>query len=249
MKQLEQTITTVEIAEMMEINHWEVLRRLEGNDKLKGIITILGDNNFVVTDYFIKSTYTTDQNKEMPCYNVTKTGCDFLANKFTGEKGIIFTAKYVKRFREMEKTIHDNFENLSTELKAIIMHDKKLQVIASNLDKQSERMDKLEFDSPLYSCEAKEISDHVKRRGVKILGGKLSNAYNDNSIRSAVYRDIYNQIKREFGINDGTSISKTYLALKRKYLADAHECIDAYQAPFCLQEQIDNANAQMKIGV
>ena len=32
-------------------------------------------------------------------------GCDFLANKFTGEKGIIFTAKYVKRFNDMEGTI------------------------------------------------------------------------------------------------------------------------------------------------
>ena len=39
----------------------------------------------------------------MPCYEVTKIGCDFLANKFTGEKGILFTAKYVKRFNEMER--------------------------------------------------------------------------------------------------------------------------------------------------
>ena len=30
---------------------------------------------------------------------------DFLANKFTGEKGILFTAKYVKRFNEMEQQI------------------------------------------------------------------------------------------------------------------------------------------------
>ncbi|MCD3196274.1 phage antirepressor Ant [Clostridium botulinum C/D] len=30
-------------------------------------------------------------------------GCEFLANKFNGEKGILFTAKYVERFNEMEE--------------------------------------------------------------------------------------------------------------------------------------------------
>ncbi|HHS9351494.1 TPA: hypothetical protein ACTWSE_003457 [Clostridioides difficile] len=51
------TITTLEIADMLEIRHWEVLRKLEGTEKTKGIIDILNDNNFVVVDYFIKSTY------------------------------------------------------------------------------------------------------------------------------------------------------------------------------------------------
>lgn len=32
-------------------------------------------------------------------------GCEFLANKFIGEKGIIFTARYVKKFHEMEQAI------------------------------------------------------------------------------------------------------------------------------------------------
>ena len=58
-----------------------------------------------VTDYFIKSSYRTEQNKELPCYEVTKLGCDFLANKSTGEKGVLFTARYVKRFYEMEHQV------------------------------------------------------------------------------------------------------------------------------------------------
>lgn len=35
-------------------------------------------------------------------------GCDFLANKFNGEKGILFTAKYVERFNAMERSIKEN---------------------------------------------------------------------------------------------------------------------------------------------
>lgn len=106
-----QTITTLEIAEMMETEHWKILRKLDGQEKegkhIKGYVEILGDNEIVVTDYFIKSSYKTEQNKEMPCYEVTKLGCDFLANKFTGEKGVLFTARYVKRFEEMESYIKE----------------------------------------------------------------------------------------------------------------------------------------------
>lgn len=104
------TITTLEIADMLEIRHWEVLRKLEGTEKTKGIIDILNDNNFVVVDYFIKSTYLDSKNESRPCYHVTKLGCDFLANKFTGEKGIIFTARYVRRFNEMEQILKEQLK-------------------------------------------------------------------------------------------------------------------------------------------
>lgn len=103
----EQTITTVEIAQMLDMKHWQILRKLDGTKKIKGIIQILNDNKIVVVDYFIKSTYTDDKGEERPCYKVTKLGCDFLANKFNGEKGIIFTARYVKRFADMEKCIKE----------------------------------------------------------------------------------------------------------------------------------------------
>ena len=104
------TITTLEIAEMMETEHWKLLRKLEGRTKNgeheRGYIDILGNNQMDVTDFFIKSSYRTEQNKEMPCYEVTKLGCDFLANKFTGEKGVLFTARYVKRFHDIENQMH-----------------------------------------------------------------------------------------------------------------------------------------------
>lgn len=76
--------------------------------------------------------------------------------------------------------------NLSTEMRAILMIDQK-QV------KMEQRMDKLEFDIPLYGSEADELSNHVKRKGVQVLGGKQSEAYQDTEIRSKVYRDIYDR--------------------------------------------------------
>lgn len=103
MNQINKTITTLEIAEMMGISHSDILRKLDGRKDRKGYVQILGDHQMAVSKYFIKSSYLSEQNKELPCYEVTKLGCDFLANKFTGEKGILFTAQYVERFNEMEQ--------------------------------------------------------------------------------------------------------------------------------------------------
>lgn len=79
------TITTLEIAEMMETEHWELLRKLDGRTKkdgthIRGYIEILTDNHLVVSDYFVPSGYKDASGKENKCYEVTKLGYDFLAN-------------------------------------------------------------------------------------------------------------------------------------------------------------------------
>lgn len=153
--------------------------------------------------------------------------------------------KQVRRyFIQIEKKYKSNTDlsNLSPELKAIIMHDKKIIKIEN-------RINRLEFDIPLYGSEADELSSHVKRKGVAIMGGKKSEAYKESNIRSKVYKDIYDQIKREFGIyaEDGKPMS--YKALKRKHIYDAHEFIDAYQPPLYLKELIDTSNSQLNIGI
>ena len=100
---------------------------------------------------------------------------------------------------------------------------------------------KLKTDMPLYGCEIDEVQQHVKRKGVQCLGGKDSEAYADGSIRSQVYKDIYSQLKREYGC------VSTYKSIKRKYIADVHDFIDCYQLPTVLEEQITAANAQQRL--
>lgn len=124
------TITTLEIAEMMELTHAKVIRKLEGDKSHIGIIPVLTETQMGVSDYFIQSSYIDASGKENKCYLVTKLGCDFLANKFTGEKGILFTAKYVKRFAEMEKTIRE-FESLKATLLLSIYEGGQDAVVAA----------------------------------------------------------------------------------------------------------------------
>lgn len=58
-----------------------------------------------VSDFFIEAEYKDPTGRTLPCYYITKKGCDMIANKLTGAKGVIFTAKYVTRFDEMEKQL------------------------------------------------------------------------------------------------------------------------------------------------
>lgn len=100
-----ETIPSYRVAEMMDKKHYEVLTMIQGTSDRRGIIDILGDLQMEVSEFFIESTYVSSQNKEVKCYECTRMGCDMLANKMTGDKGMIFTAKYVKAFNEMKQQL------------------------------------------------------------------------------------------------------------------------------------------------
>jgi Rha family phage regulatory protein len=89
-----------EVAEMIDKNHAHLLR------DIKGYIEIIDPNpNLDSASFFIPSTYIDSQNQVRPCCLLTRKGCDMVANKMTGEKGILFTATYVTKFEEMEKSL------------------------------------------------------------------------------------------------------------------------------------------------
>ena len=126
-----------------------------------------------------------------------------------------------------------------TEAEQIRLLAKGATELYERVDKVEMKIETLENDMPLYVCEIEEVSQHVRRKAVSVLGGKDSEAYNDGSIRSLVFSDIYTQLKREYGL------VTSYKAIKRKYLADVHEFIDSYELPRALEEQINDANAQI----
>ena len=89
-----------EVAEMVGKQHRDLL------ESIRGYIQHLESGNFRSRDFFIESTYVNSQNKEQPRYLLTKKGCNMVANKMTGAKGVIFTATYVTKFEEMEQKLN-----------------------------------------------------------------------------------------------------------------------------------------------
>lgn len=140
-----QTIATIdsrEVAEMLGKEHKQVLEYIKGSKKVTGIIPTLESRGLHSSKYFIESQYESGRNKKKnPCYLVTKMGCELLANKQQGEKGILFSAKYVERFNEMEKEIAMKQFNLPTTYKEALLalvaaEEEKEQLIADNNKKQ-----------------------------------------------------------------------------------------------------------------
>ena len=105
------TIDSREVAEMLGKGHAELLRDIDGRDNYVGIIPTLEKANLAFSNYFIPSTYKAGT-REYKCYLVTKMGCELLGNKQQGEKGILFTAKYVERFNQMEQVIKNPFPQM-----------------------------------------------------------------------------------------------------------------------------------------
>lgn len=118
-----QTVSSREVAEMMGKEHKEIMWMIEGNEK-RGIVgikpTIEISAELHLSDYFIKSSYKDSMNREKSCYECTKMGCEMLANKLTGEKGILFTARYVNKFNKMEQYIKQQVPQLTEEDQAIL---------------------------------------------------------------------------------------------------------------------------------
>ena len=92
-------IDSTEVAEMMEIEHWQLLRKI---DNINEDFT---DNKIVVSKYWEESTYRDSSGKSNRKFLITKRGCEFLAHKTTGTKGNLFTDRYMDRFAEMENYI------------------------------------------------------------------------------------------------------------------------------------------------
>lgn len=94
-----QSVDSREVAKLLEKPH---------NDLMKSIrkyVVYIAEGNLSHGDFFIESEYLDENNQCRPSYLITKKGCEFIAHKMTGQKGTIFTAKYINLFHEMESQL------------------------------------------------------------------------------------------------------------------------------------------------
>ena len=109
---------------------------------IREYISQLGQSKIGHTSFFTEAEYTDKSNRQKPCYDVTKKGCEFIAHKLTGVKGTEFTAKYINRFHDMEDAIRYGIpDSLSPQLQLLINmemkqkeHDQKLEQLDSKVD-------------------------------------------------------------------------------------------------------------------
>lgn len=101
-------------------------------------------------------------------------------------------------------------------------------------------LEALKMDLPILPIEADKITEAVKKKGVSVMGGKKSNAYNNRNVRQKVYNSLYSNLKYNFGV-------RSYKSIKRSECDKAIEIVNNYQVPFFLQQTIENENAQQSL--
>lgn len=112
--------------------------------------------------------------------------------------------------------------------------------LKAEVDEIRSDLETLKMDLPILPIEADKITEAVKKKGVSILGGKQSNAYNNRNLRQKLYNNLYVNLKYNFGV-------KSYKSIKRNQCDKEIEIISRYEPPFFLEQQIESENAQQTL--
>lgn len=183
-----ETIDSREVAEMVGIQHKDLLK------KVRNYQQILESAKLRPQDFFIPSTYKVENNnKTYECYLLTKKGCEMVANKLTGEKGVIFTAKYVNRFAEMEQKI----KLPKTDREILFLSVKVQEETAQRVDVLEEKVSDLEKSTTIDSSQQYTLERIAKTTVISALGGIDSRAYQlmSRKLFSNIWRDYKNYFK------------------------------------------------------
>jgi len=94
-----QVIDSRDVAQMVERPHSDLMK------SIRQYVKYLAEGEISLGDFFVESTYVDGNNQTRPNYLITKKGCDMVANKLPGKKGVLFTAAYVTAFEEMRQAL------------------------------------------------------------------------------------------------------------------------------------------------
>ena len=234
---IEQKITSMEVAEMVGKEHKELLRDIRKYcEQMEEANKNSNERKIALVDFFTESTYTDKKGEMRPCYKVTKKGCEFIANKLTGAKGTEFTAKYINRFHEMEDTIigqENLLDGISPELKAVIVVDKRVTAVEN-------KVSHLENTMNIDYSQQRKLKSLAKEVVVNALGGLDSKAYkhrteNGERISAKCFSRFWHDFNDYFDIN-------AYVNLPRVRFDEAVEYINKWQLPINMQLEIEKIN-------
>lgn len=190
MDALERTITSLEVAEMVDRRHDHVLRDIEK------ISEHLDAPKSVVVNYFIESNYTDSKGEDRPCYLLTKKGCELYSTRMTGAKGTQFAVAYIERFNEMETIVKE------ASIKIPQSPQEALRLMFDYQEEVSERVEAVESDVS-YLKDNQLITQPDYDTIGSMVGNKVriicSQQHLNKSAKKELFRDLNGGIKRITG--------------------------------------------------
>lgn len=208
----EQTISSLEVAEMVEKEHNKLLR------DIRRYSDQLAETKIGQSDFWEESTYKDANGRERSCYLITKKGCEFIAHKVTGARGTRFTALYINRFHEMEDALMEQAGEYPSTHDFVDAISRQTKII-SNLVDRVEKLEQGKGTARLLPDEDKERSVHNEiAKRAEYLGELVGNvATLAGYSKNIIFRAMYEKLEMEFGIS-----LDTYLYVARnEYRSDA----------------------------
>lgn len=221
--------TSLKVAEIFEKEHRDVMKSIRN----------LTAQNFAVKKMFVEESYLNSRNQQQPMFYMNRDGFTLLAMGFTGSKAMEFKLKYIDAFNKMEKQIKEetkfrlptNLNEMSTMFYSVMKdQDKKIE-------EQSEKVNFLMNLSGLTSSRNKELTKARNKKVIQVCGGSESNSYQDKSLRSKLYNELFKSYRHRFDVNQ-------YVDTPMKKFDEAKDYINNWYPPFELKDEIEKANAQ-----
>lgn len=137
LQKLPPTLDSREVAEMVGKSHAHLCRDIAGYEAIISTNPKLDSLSF-----FIERDYKDKKGEARKRYDITKKGCEMVANKLTGEKGILFTAEYVERFNQMEQEQKPmtELEILQGSINQLVEQNKRLSRVEMKQEEQDRQM-------------------------------------------------------------------------------------------------------------
>lgn len=212
MNQLEKTITSLEVAEMVGKQHKEVLR------DIRRIAEQLAERKSALSELFLESTYEDSTGRELPCYLLTKKGCELFSTRMTGAKGTQFALAYIERFNEMETVIKEQALKIpTTPQEALELMFEFQKDTKDKVDKVEERVTDLEENTVLSAGDYSYITRRINQRVAEVARGfgKLTNKQ-----RGELHRDINSGVKAITGVSTRTQLRQKNFQQVLDYIID-----------------------------
>ena len=218
------TLDSREVAEMVEKRHADLMRDIRTYE------SYLTGAEMRSLDFFIPKPYADNKGEERPGYQITRKGCEFIAHKMTGQKGALFTAKYIERFHKMEQAITGNGMSVAQ------MLNKQVAIVIDEVDNLNGRVHLLENTMTVDFGQQNRLQTKGRETALRVLGGSDSPAYANKSLRSKVFSTLWRDYKDYFAVASYRDTSRVDFDKAMTYLAN-------WRAQGALLREIEIVNA------
>ena len=216
------TTTSLKVAEVYGKDHADVMKKIR---HFIEVIPELNDGNFSLVEY-------KDGKGEMrPMYRMDRKGFAMLVNKFTGDKALIFTAKYTDAFERMIELISQLKDETNKLYDIAVSEECQLQrqYNADKIKYSVRNIDRVLLESDYTNLEATvdkiiDVHVHLKKKDRYEYHRKLNATEYKQKIVTMIDDKLEAIIETSGSLNPMYRMTAEYVLnnLKRRYIETNH---------------------------